>query len=126
MNTTQDFKVKNVKVSTDGHKKLYFDVELEGDVGKDYCELRVFDSNRECLEYYAYPSSGERIIIESILLDLKSKEENATTFYFELGVAKYTDKGELVKWEMSSAYEPVNVNIYYETHVFRRNVLEIG
>ena len=125
MSTAKDFKIKNVTISTNGHKELYFDIELEGNANQDYYELRLFNSNRECIECYAYPSSGESITIKSIFLDLNPKEENIRIFYLELGVAEYTDKGEEIKWKMLSAYKPIEVNIYYETHIFRKSVMEI-
>lgn len=117
--------INSVEVSTNGHKEMYVDVEWSGDNTLDYYELRVFDCKRDCLECLAYASHSQRVLINDYTMDLQSKCVNAETLYVELGVAEYNDKGELLEWRVLAAYEPVQVDLYYEFHIFRKNVLEI-
>lgn len=53
------------------------------------------------------------------------KDKNRLSNINLLGVAEYNDKGELLEWRVLAAYEPVQVDLYYEFHIFRKNVLEI-
>lgn len=118
------YNIKSVKLSTDGHKELYFDIEWSGKV-PDYYELRVFDKKKNCLECMAYASHKQRIVVMDFYTNLESKKVNSETFYVELGVAEYSDTEELVKWETLATYEPIRQDIYYESHIFRKNVLEL-
>ncbi|MBR3977931.1 MAG: hypothetical protein IKJ95_08935 [Bacteroidaceae bacterium] len=119
-----DYRIKSVELSTNGHKELYFDVEWDGNE-PDYYELRVFDKNRNCLECMPYASHKQRIVVMDFYTDLESKKVNHETFYVELGVAEYSDTEELVKWEALATYEPIRQDIYYESRLFRKNVLEL-
>ncbi len=119
-----DYKIESVKLSTNGHRELYFDIEWSGK-DPDYYELRVFDKEKNCLECMAYASHRQRIVVMDFYTDLESKKVNHETFYVELGVAEYSDTEELVKWEALATYEPIRQDIYYESHLFRKNVLEL-
>ena len=50
---------------------------------------------------------------------------NNEIFYVELGFADYIEKGELKSWKVLADYEPIEVGIYYESHIFRKNILEL-
>lgn len=125
MNTNSNYKIKNVAISTNGRNELYFDVEWEGDNTLDYYELRVLDENKKWVEGVGYASYNQNVVINEFMLGLKSKEINAKTFYVELGIAEYAEDGKERKWNVLANYEPIEVNIYYETHIFRKNVLEL-
>lgn len=128
MRTNTDYKIKNVTISTNGRNELYFDIEWEGDRNIDYYELRVWESDKEnCLELSDYSSHNQRITVKDFyfIKNLKSKAINRETFYVELGIADYSEDGELEQWKVLAEYEPIEVNIYYEFHFFRKNVMEI-
>ena len=128
MNANNDYRIKSVTVSTNGRNELYFDVEWEGDDKLDYYELRVWKSDKDnCLEVSPYAAHSQRIIVKdsSFVKSLQSKQINKETFYVELGVADYTEEDTLKSWDVLAAYEPIEANIYYELHIFRKNVLEL-
>ena len=123
-----NYRIKNVSVSTNGRNEIYFDVEWEGNENSEYLELRLWEDGKEsCLEVYAYPSSCQRIAVKefAFLKNWRNKEVNRHTIYVELGVAEYSNDGHLEKWESLACYEPVKLNIYYESHLFRKNVIEL-
>jgi hypothetical protein len=129
MSKNTDYKIKNVEVSTNGHNEIYFDIDWEGDNQLDYYELRVWESDKEnCLELCPYAAHSQKITVKDFyfIKDWKSKAINKETFYVELGIADYTENGELKNWEVLTTYEPIEANIYYESHLFRKNVLELG
>lgn len=119
------YKINNVTVTTNGNKELYFDVEWEGDKSIDGYELRLFDHKRDCLECYACAAHRERMTVKDHYMDLEAKKVNRETFYVELGIAEYSDEAELLSWEVLAAYEPIEMDIYYEPHLFRKTVMEI-
>ena len=120
------YKINNVTVTTNGNKELYFDVEWEGDRTIDDYELRVFDHKRDCLECYACATHRERMTVKDFYMDLEPRKVNRETFYVELGVAEYDPKEEkLVSWKVLTAYEPIEMDIYYEPHLFRKTVMDI-
>lgn len=128
MDINTDYRIKNVAVSTNGRNEIYFDVEWEGDDNIDYFELRILESGVDNnLEVYAYPMHNQRVVVKDyyFLKDWKSGEENIESFVVELGIAQYTDEGKQLSWEVLATYEPININLYYEPHIFRRNKLEI-
>ena len=128
MSKNTDYKIKNVEVSTNGHNEIYFDIDWEGDNQLDYYELRVWESDKEnCLELCPYAAHSQKITVKDFyfIKDWKSKAINKETFYVELGIADYTEKGELKSWGVLAAYEPIEVDIYHEWHIFRKNVLEL-
>jgi hypothetical protein len=128
MSKNTDYKIKNVEVSTNGHNEIYFDIDWEGDNQLDYYELRVWESDKEnCLELCPYAAHSQKITVKDFyfIKDWKSKAINKETFYVELGIADYTENNELKNWEVLATYEPIEANIYYESHLFRKNVLEL-
>ena len=128
MSKNTDYKIKNVKVSTNGRNEIYFDIDWEGDNQLDYYELRVWESDKEnCLELCPYAAHSQKITVKDFyfIKDWKSKAINKETFYVELGIADYTENNELKSWEVLATYEPIEANIYYESHLFRKNVLEL-
>ena len=128
MSKNTDYKIKNVAVTTNGRNEIYFDVEWEGDDKLDYFELRIREGGTyNSLELYAYPAHKQRVVVKDFyfIKSWKSKQVNNETFYVELGIADYTEKGELKSWKVLADYEPIEVGIYYEPHIFRKNVLEL-
>lgn len=122
-NLNNDYKIESVKLSTNGHRELYFDVKWSGKE-LDYYELRVFDKNRNCLECLPYARHEQRIQVMDFNTELLSGEVNSEIFSVELGVAEYSEEDELVKWEVLATSEPIEQDIYYESHFFRKNVIE--
>ena len=118
-----DYKIESVKISTNGHRELYFDVKWSGKE-LDYYELRVFDKERFCMECMPYARHEQRIVVMDFNTELQSKKVNSEIFHVELGIAEYSETDELIKWEVLAAYEPIEQNIYYESNFFRKNVIE--
>ena len=128
MSTNNDCKIKNVVVSTNGRNEIYFDVEWEGDENLDYFELRVCEDGKDyCLEALGYPSHQQRVVVKhhSFYKNWTTKEFNKHTIYVELGIPEYNDKGEQLSWKVLAAYEPIELNFYYEFHFFHKNVIEL-
>lgn len=128
MDINTDYRINNVTVSTNGRNEIYFDVEWEGDENLDYFELRILESGVDNnLEAYAYPMHNQRVVVKShyLLKGWKSGEVNNESFVVELGIAHYTDEGKQLGWEVLAAYEPINIGLYYEQHIFRKNILQI-
>ena len=128
MSINKDYKIKNVKITTNGRNEIYFDIEWDGDNKLDYYELRIWESDKDnCLEVCAYASHKQKITVKDFyfIKNWKSKVVNKETFHVELGIADYSKTGELNSWTVLAAYEPINVDLYYEHHIFKKNVLEI-
>ena len=128
MSINKDYKIKNVKITTNGCNEIYFDIEWDGDNKLDYYELRIWESDKDnCLEVCAYASHKQKITVKNFyfMKNWKSKAVNKETFYVELGIADYSETDELNSWKVLAAYEPINVDLYYEHHIFKKNVLEI-
>ena len=117
------YRIDSVAISTNGHKELYFDVKWSGNA-PEYYELRVFDKEGNCMECMPYAAHEQRIVVMDFNTELQSKKVNSEIFYVELGIAEYSAAEELVKWEVLAAYEPIRQDIYYESHFFRKNVIE--
>jgi hypothetical protein len=118
-----DYKIESVKLSTNGHRELYFDVKWSGKE-LDYYELRVFDKERFCMECMPYARHEQRIVVMDFNTELQSGKVNSEIFYIELGIAEYSEAEELIKWEVLAAYEPIEQDIYYKDNFFRKNVIE--
>ena len=118
-----DYKIESVKISTNGHRELYFDVKWSGKE-LDYYELRVFDKERNCLECMPYARYEQRIVVMDFNTELQSGKVNSETFHVELGIAEYSEAEELIKWEVLAAYKPIEQDIYNENNFFRKNVIE--
>ena len=76
----------------------------------------------ECMPYARHE---QRIVVMDFNTELQSKKVNSETFHVELGIAEYSEEDELVKWETLATYEPIRKDIYYESHFFRKNVIEL-
>ena len=116
--------IESVEISTNGCNELYFDVKWSGRE-LDYYELRVFDKERNCLECLAYAGHQQKVVVKDFCTELQSKKLNSEVFHVELGIAEYSEAGELLKWEVLAAYEPIKQDIYYENRFFRKNVMEL-
>lgn len=128
MSTNSNYKIKNVAVSSNGRNEIYFDVEWEGDRNIDYYELRVYEEGEDSsLELYAYPDHKVRVVVKdyNFIKNWESKKVNKQTVYVAVGIYDYNDEGKLVKEEVLAKSEPIELNIYYEFHFFRKNVLEL-
>ena len=128
MEKNTDYKIKNVAVSTNGRNEIYFDVEWMGDENLDYFELRAYEDGKEyCLEALGCPSHQQRVVVKprSFYKNWQTKEVNKHSIYVELGIAEYNDKGEQLSWNVLADYEPVELNVYYEFHFCRKNVIEL-
>ena len=128
MSANNEYKIKNVAVSTNGHNEVYFDVEWDGDKSLDSLELRVWEDGKDyCLECYAYPSHNEKVVVSdhAFLKMWESRKVNNHTIYVELGVAEYGEDGKEVSWQVLAEYKPIALNLYYESRLFRKNVLEL-
>jgi hypothetical protein len=65
MSINKDYKIKNVKITTNGCNEIYFDIEWDGDNKLDYYELRVWESDKEnCLELCPYAEREQRITVK--------------------------------------------------------------
>lgn len=49
MDSSSDYKIKSVEISTNGVNELYLDVEWEGDEHIEYYEIRVLNKYNECI-----------------------------------------------------------------------------
>lgn len=128
MNLNNEYKINNVEITTNGSNEIIFNIGWEGDDKIDYYELRVWESDKDnCLEVFPYAAHKQTIKVRdsSFMKFWKSKAINKEIFYVELGVADYTETGELKSWEVLDAYEPINVDLYHEHHIFKKNILEI-
>ena len=128
MDKNTDYRIKNVTVSTNGRNEINFDVEWESDENLDYFELRILENGVDNnLEAYAYPTHNQRVVVKDYYLfkDWKSGEVNNESFVVELGIAHYTDEGKQLGWEVLAASEPINIGLYYEQHIFGKNILQI-
>ena len=128
MSMNTDYKIKNVAVSTNGRNEIYFDVEWEGDENLEYFELRIREGGTDnSLELYNNSLLMCRISVKdfNFINDWKSKHVNKQIINIELGIYDYDDDGKLIGSEVLAAYKPIELNIYYEFHIFRKNVLEI-
>ena len=128
MSANSEYKIKNVVVSTDGHKEIYFDVEWEGNEELGYFELRVMENGKDyCLEILAYPSHQQRVVVKNyhFFEFWRTNKENKCTIFVELGIPEYNDNGDQLSWTSLAEYEPIELNIYYESHIFRKDVIEL-
>ena len=128
MGKRTDYKINKVEISTNGRNEIIFSIEGEGNKNIDNYELRVWESDKDnCLEVCAYASHKQKIIVKDFyfIKNWKSKAVNKVTFHVGLGIADYSETGELNSWKVLAAYEPINVDLYYEHHIFKKNVLDI-
>ena len=128
MSTNNDYKIKNVTITTNGRNELYFDVEWEGDENLDYYELRIWEVGQDnCLDLCPYVPHRHKITIKDFyfIKSWKSKEVNKEIFSVEIGIPDYADDGKLNSWTALASSGPIEIDLYYEFHIFRKNVLQI-
>ena len=128
MDKNTDYKIKNVAVSTNGQNEIYFDVEWEGDENLDYFELRVGEEGKDyCMEICEYPSHSQRVVVKDYAFrkNLRANKVSKCAIYIELGIAEYADNGEQLSWTVLADKEPIELNIYYEPHIFRKNIIKL-
>lgn len=128
MSTNNNYKINNVEVSTNGQNEIYFDIDWQGDDYLDYYELRVYEEGEECcLEICAYPAHQQRVVVKDFYFinRWESKQVNTQKIVVELGIYNYNSEGELISKEILAQYQPVELNIYYKHHLFRKNVIEL-
>jgi hypothetical protein len=125
MSKNTDYKIKNVAVSTNGRNEIYFDVEWEGNDTLDCYELRVLDQHRNYLQSVGYAEHNQRVIVKNYDLSLKHKTLRSEVFHIEIVAADYVEREEDLKWRVLASYEPIKTDIYYEAHIFHKNILEL-
>ena len=125
MSKNTDYKIKNVAVSTNGRNEIYFDVEWEGDDTLDCYELRVLDQHRNYLQSVGYAEHNQGVIVKNYDLGLKHKTLRSEVFHINIVAADYVEREEDLKWRLLADYEPIEVGIYYEAHIFHKNILEL-
>ena len=126
--STNNYKINNVTITTNGRNELYFDVEWEGDRNIDYYELRIWEVDEDnCLELCDFAPHHHTITIKDFyfIKNWESKKINKETFLVEIGIPDYTEDGKLKNWEPLATYGPIDIDLYYEFHFFRKNILEI-
>ena len=128
MNRNNDYKIKNVSITTNGRNELYFNVDWDGDKELDAYELRIWEGDKEnCLEVSFNPDHSQRIVVKDhcFVNCWQSKSVNKQNVLVELGIAEYTEDGEEFSWKVLAAYKAIELNVYYEFHLFRKNVIEL-
>ena len=126
--STNNYKINNVTITTNGRNELYFDVECEGDRNIDYYELRIWEVGEDnCLEFCDFPQHHHTITVKDFyfIKNWESKKINKTRFSVEIGIPDYADDGKLNSWTALASSGPIEIDLYYEFHIFRKNVLQI-
>lgn len=128
VNTVGAFDFKNINFTTDGRKEIYIDVKWDGNQNLTDClEIDLLGTNREFLDNKLWPEKKCRFVLKDFQLKLRTGEVNKLTFYVEMYDRTYKEdeSGEYSKNKLLVAKGPINVNVYYEFHIFGKNVIEI-
>ena len=128
VNTVGAFDFKNINFTTDGRKEIYIDVKWDGNQNLTDClEIDLLGTNREFLVNDLCPEKKCRFVLKDFQLKLRTGEVNKLTFYVEMYDRTYKEdeSGEYSKNKLLVAKGPINVNVYYEFHIFGKNVIEI-
>ena len=128
VNTVGAFGFKNINFTTDGRKEIYIDVKWDGNQNLTDClEIDLLGTNREFLDNKLWPEKKCRFVLKDFQLKLRTGEVNKLTFYVEMYDRTYKEdeSGEYSKNKLLVAKGPINVNVYYEFHIFGKNVIEI-
>lgn len=128
VNTVGAFGFKNINFTTDGRKEIYIDVKWDGNQNLTDClEIDLLGTNREFLDNKLWPEKKCRFVLKDFQLKLRTGEVNKLTFYVEMYDRTYKEdeSGEYSKNRLLVAKGPINVNVYYEFHIFGKNVIEI-
>lgn len=122
------FKIESIDITTDGRKELYIDIKWSGDKKLvDWLEIDILGSNREFIDNKFDPNNKLRFVLTEAMLKLKTRQINKLTFYVEMydRVYKEDGQGEYIKNNLLVAKGPIKVNVYFEFHIFGKNVMEI-
>ena len=142
---TEDAKIDNVRFSTDGRKTLYADIvcKINKEIFKhkdedwgDWYEpivLNILYNGKNLFQHIYNPEDGEiheQVAIKDFELKLNIDKINTISLTFEILIDKdydpYTNTGLIHKNSLQILdTKSYNVNLYYEFHMFGKNVLEI-
>ena len=125
---TKDVVIENVRFSTDGRKTLFIEYDCKYNHDYDYgvISFMVSIDGKEILRTEHWNDPDARVAknreafvqeIKDYELNLDTNKTNKKTILIE---ARKTDEGMLLV-----ASSKVNLNLYYEFHMFGKNVLEI-
>lgn len=124
----KQYKIKNLDITTDGHKEIYLGFQWDGPFPtSDYqISISLLDYNKKWLTGDFVDDQRQELLftIESNALKLQTNKVNPTTFYVEFNLVHISeDFTETSK--LNEIKGPFNVNIYYESKIFGKNILEI-
>lgn len=140
---TEDAKIDNVRFDTDGRKSLFvdFDCILNKDgflhTNEDYGDyyepiiLYIYYNGKQLFRHYYDSEDGvihEQVVIKDFELKLKIEQINKVSLTFEIRRDKEYDFNTGIINENNLeviAAKNCDVNLYYEFHMFGKNVLEI-
>ena len=79
------------------------------------------------MEICEYPSHSQRVVVKDFAFrkNLRANKVSKCAIYIELGIAEYADNGEQLSWTVLADKEPIELNIYYEPHIFRKNIIKL-
>ena len=135
---TEDIMIKNVNFSTDGRKKLLMEFELEYNREFEFdgeIEFCVYANNKIIPESLGGNGLGEQLSknrekfsfqIPDYELKLKTNATNNISLTFEAyQVDERWDGTQDLKIFPVIASRKINLKLYYEFHMFGKNILEI-
>ncbi len=124
----EQYKIKNLNITTDGHKEIYLGFQWNGPFPTaDYqISISLLDCDKKWINGDFIDDQRQELLftIESNALKLQTNKVNSTTFYVEFNWVHFSeDFTETSK--LNEIKGPFNVNIYYESKIFGKNILEI-
>lgn len=134
---TEVVTIENVNFSTDGRKNLLMEFEIEYNREFDDFEIQfnVYANNKECASGYVCNGQGERFSKNREKFSLRIPDyelslKTGTTNKLSLTIEAYQVDG---RWDGTQdlkmfpvvASHKTNLKLYYESHIFGKNVLEI-
>lgn len=124
----EQYKIKNLDITTDGHKEIYLGFQWDGPFPTDDYQISIslLDCNKKWINGDFIDDQRQELLftIESNALKLLPNKVNPTTFYVEFNLVHISeDFTETSK--LNEIKGPFNVNIYYESKIFGKNILEI-
>jgi len=137
---TEDAKIDNVRFSTDGRKTLYADIDCKINKERfkhkdeewgDWYEpivLNILYNGKNLFQHIYNPEDGdihEQVAIKDFELKLNIDKINTISLTIEMLQQKdFNDNNIENNWQVVDT-KSCNVNLYYEFHIFGKNVLEI-
>ena len=119
---TQTFEITDVKVSTNGHKEIYFDIEWQGPKDSNLkLEMRVHDNKNLFDKHFCPPNKLRLTLNNSYQLGLVHDYVNKVTFYVELGDVNYNEN----RFTRVATSGPIVVSLYHYFNFFSNSKLEI-